>query len=200
MIPDFPINIRIRLVELIFFLLLPNFANSLPCLLSQQNWASQQGRKLAKSGSNKKKFQFCKSYSYVYRKVWYHQIWITNNLGFLWCSSYLPCPLQNVCNKGLVIMLYYVALKAFENISSAIKPNFYNKLTFKIVSSCQILISILHLTCKSCHEVHTARRTSVKYRLHNCIGRLLMLFHTSSLTTARAKPWYYKRQAGPLVS
>ena len=37
-----------------FFLLLPDFANSLPCW--QQNWASQQGRKLAKSGSNKKDF------------------------------------------------------------------------------------------------------------------------------------------------
>ena len=45
-----------------FFLLLPDFANSLPCWLSQQNWASQQGRKLAKSGSNKKN-QFCQSYS-----------------------------------------------------------------------------------------------------------------------------------------
>ena len=44
---------------------------------------SQQGRKLAKSGSNKKKFQFCQSYSYVNRKVWYHQIWIPNNLGFM---------------------------------------------------------------------------------------------------------------------
>ena len=37
-------------------MLLPDFANSLPCWLSQQNWASQQGRKLAKSGSNKKNF------------------------------------------------------------------------------------------------------------------------------------------------
>ena len=34
--------------------LLPDFANSLPCWLSHQNWAGQQGRKLAKSGSNKK--------------------------------------------------------------------------------------------------------------------------------------------------
>ena len=44
---------------------------------------SQQGRKLAKSGSNKKNFQFCQSYSYVNRKVWYHQIWIPNNLDFM---------------------------------------------------------------------------------------------------------------------
>ena len=97
-------------------------------------------------------------------------------------------------------MLYYVALKAFANIPSAIKQNFYKKLTFEIVSSFQILILILSLTCKSCHEIHTVRGTSVKYKLHNCIGRLLMLFHTSFLTTARAKPWYYKRQACPLVS
>ena len=46
---------KIGRIEL-FFLLLPDFANSLPCWLSQQNWASQQGRKLAKSGSNKKNF------------------------------------------------------------------------------------------------------------------------------------------------
>ena len=65
------------------YLLLPDFANSLPCWLSQQNCASQQGRKLAKSGSNKFLFQFCQSYSYVNRKVWYHQILIPSNLGFL---------------------------------------------------------------------------------------------------------------------
>ena len=50
---------------------------------SQQNWPSQQDRKLAKSGSNKKNFQFCQSYSYVNRKVWYHQIWIPSNLVFI---------------------------------------------------------------------------------------------------------------------
>ena len=51
--------------------------------LSQFCWASQQGRELATSGSNRKKIQFCQSYSYVNRKVWYHQIWIPNNLGFI---------------------------------------------------------------------------------------------------------------------
>ena len=35
MIPDFPIDIRIRLAELKKNLLLPDFANSLPCWLSQ---------------------------------------------------------------------------------------------------------------------------------------------------------------------
>ena len=53
---------------------------------------SQQGRKLAKSGSNKKNFQFCQSYSYVNRKVWYHQIWIPSNLCFI-VSDLMEVPL-----------------------------------------------------------------------------------------------------------
>ena len=54
------------------------------CLrLEKLNWDSQQGRHLATSGCNKKKFQSCQSYSYIMRKVWYHQIWIQNNLGFM---------------------------------------------------------------------------------------------------------------------
>ena len=55
----------------IFFLLLPDFANFLPSWPAQFWWDSQQGRELAKSGSNKKKFQFCQSYSCVNRKVRY---------------------------------------------------------------------------------------------------------------------------------
>ena len=51
--------------------------------LWNQNWDSQQGRELATSGSNNFFFQFCQSYSYVNRKVWYHQIWIPNNLDFM---------------------------------------------------------------------------------------------------------------------
>ena len=47
------------------------------------NWDSQQGRDLATSGHNKQKFQFGISYSYIMRKVWYQQIWIQNNLGFM---------------------------------------------------------------------------------------------------------------------
>ena len=67
-----------------FFLLLPDFANSLLCWLSQQNWANQQGRKLVRKVRKQlKKFQFYQSYSYVHRKVWYHQIWIPNNLDFI---------------------------------------------------------------------------------------------------------------------
>ena len=54
MIPDFLIDITIILVELNFFLLLPDFANFLPCWLAQFCQDSQQGRELAKSVSNKK--------------------------------------------------------------------------------------------------------------------------------------------------
>ena len=84
MIPDFPIDIRIRLTELNFF-----FCCFLTLLIfCPVGWVSftetsQQFRKLAKSGRNKKKIQFCQYYSYVNRKIWYHQIWISNNLGFI---------------------------------------------------------------------------------------------------------------------
>ena len=58
-------------------------------------WASQQGRNLATSGGNKKKFRLGQSYSYIMRKVWYHQIWIQNNLGFIvLILMYVPVTLQ----------------------------------------------------------------------------------------------------------
>ena len=69
-----------------FCLLRPDVAKSLPCgclSLAFLNWDSQQGRDLATSGCNKNKFQLDQSYSYIMRKVWYHQIWIQNNLGFM---------------------------------------------------------------------------------------------------------------------
>ena len=57
---------------------------SVGCLsLAFLNWDSQRGRDLAMSGGNKQKFQLCQSYSYIIRKVWYPQIWIQNNLGFM---------------------------------------------------------------------------------------------------------------------
>ena len=52
MIPDFPINIRIRLAELKKKMLLSDVANSLPCWLPQFCRAGQQGRELATTGSN----------------------------------------------------------------------------------------------------------------------------------------------------
>jgi hypothetical protein len=51
-----------------FFFLLPDFPSFLPYWLAQFCWDSQQDRELAKSRSNKKKFQFCQSYSYVNRE------------------------------------------------------------------------------------------------------------------------------------
>ena len=50
--------------------------------LAFQNWDSQQGRDLATSGRNGQKFQLGQSFSSIMRKVWYHQIWIQNNLVF----------------------------------------------------------------------------------------------------------------------
>ena len=46
------------------------------------NWDSQEGRDLVASGGNKK-IQKGQSYSYIMMKVWYHQIWNQNNLGFM---------------------------------------------------------------------------------------------------------------------
>ena len=80
MIPDFPYNIRIRLAQLNFFCC-PLTLLSLS--LAFQNWDSQQVRDLATSGRNRHKFQLGQSYFYIMRKVWYHQIWIQNNLGFM---------------------------------------------------------------------------------------------------------------------
>ena len=41
------------------------------------------GQRISKIRKQQQKFQFCQSYSYVNRKVWYHQIWIPKNLGFI---------------------------------------------------------------------------------------------------------------------
>ena len=79
MMPDFPIDIRIRLAELKFFFVaswLCQFSALLACsvLLRQPTGQSQEASK---------KIQFCQSYSYANRKVWYHQIWIPSNLDFI---------------------------------------------------------------------------------------------------------------------
>ena len=83
MIPDFSHNIRIRLAKLIFFWCVLTLLWLCPvgCLsLEKLNWDSQQGRDLTRSGHNKQKFQLGQSYSYIMRKVCYHQIWIQNYL------------------------------------------------------------------------------------------------------------------------
>ena len=56
MIPDFPIDIRIRLAELIFFCCFLTLLIVYPVGWVNKTETGQQGRKLAKSGSNKKNF------------------------------------------------------------------------------------------------------------------------------------------------
>ena len=69
------------------------------------NWDSQQDRDLATSRRSNKRCQFCQSYSYTIRKVWYHQIWIQNYFGFI--VSELIKPLQSLLKRSLchVILL-----------------------------------------------------------------------------------------------
>ena len=86
MIPDFPHNIRIRLVWLKFFLLRPDVALSLPCWLSQFSFSKLRqstGQRQSNVRTQQKKFQSGQSYSYIMRKDWYHQIWIQTCLGFI---------------------------------------------------------------------------------------------------------------------
>ena len=74
---DFPHNIRIIGPIEIFvccFLTLLSLC-PLGCLsLEKINKDSLQGRALATSGCNEKKIQLGQSYSYINKKVWYHQI------------------------------------------------------------------------------------------------------------------------------
>ena len=69
-------NMKIRLAQLKFFLLRSELCLCpVGCLsLAFLNWDSQQGRDIATSGHNKIKIQSGQSYSYIMRKVWYHQI------------------------------------------------------------------------------------------------------------------------------
>jgi hypothetical protein len=41
------------------------------------------GQRLSNVRVQQKRFQLGQSYSYIMRKVWYHQIWIQNNLSFM---------------------------------------------------------------------------------------------------------------------
>ena len=111
MIPDFPHNIRIRLAQL--NLLRPDIAKSLPCWLSQFRKAKLRqptGKRLSNVRTQQKKFQSGQSYSYIMRKVWYHQIWIQNHLGFIvsdltymptfrWVKRFLGKFPKNLANK-----------------------------------------------------------------------------------------------------
>ena len=85
MIPDFPLNIRIRLAWLkSYFVASWRFSVSAMLVVSAfLNWDSQQGRVLVTLEHNKIKFQSGQSYSYIMRKVCYHQIWIQKYLGVI---------------------------------------------------------------------------------------------------------------------
>ena len=77
---DFPHNIRIRLARSNFFVVA-----SWRCYVSALLAVS------VTSGQNKTKFWLGQSYLYIMRKVWYHQIWIQNNFGFMESDlMYLP--------------------------------------------------------------------------------------------------------------
>ena len=108
------------------------------------------GRKLAKSGSNNKKIQFFQSYSYVNRKVWYHQIWIPNNLGFMvlilsriffeifkFFQSYpflLGLALFDTMasTKGIpAILLTYELMNNFHKNMSQIAPTYFEHFLFR---------------------------------------------------------------------
>ena len=100
MIPDFPQYIWIRLTELEKKLLHPDVAKSLSCWLSQFSFSKLRqpiGQRLSnvRTQHNKQKFQFGQSYSYIMRKVWYHQIWIQTTL----VSSFSSYNLHSIPDK-----------------------------------------------------------------------------------------------------
>ena len=101
MIPDFPHNIRIRLTLLIF-LLHPDVVKSLPCWLSQSRKAKLRQPTGQRQGQ---------SYSYIMRKVWYHQIWIQNYLGFIVLI--------------LTFMQYFILIPNISKISCKLYGNFF---------------------------------------------------------------------------
>ena len=141
MIPDFHHNIRIRLVRLIFFCCFPDFALSLPWW--QFSWASQQGRHRARAGCNKIILNG-PIFSYIMMKVWYHQIWIQNNLGFivliliyiLWHSSRLKIPQNSL--KHYTRDYYIIHICKYPRLFYSFfqQQPFYRRAKFKSLSHC----------------------------------------------------------------
>ena len=66
-----------KIAQLNFFLSVPDVAKSLPC------WQPTRQRLSNVRAQQKTKIQLGQSYCYIMRKVWYHQIWIQNYLGFI---------------------------------------------------------------------------------------------------------------------
>ena len=64
------------------------------------------GQKISKVRKQQFFFQFYQSYSFVNRKVWYRQIWIPNNLGFIVSDlMYIPhvCFVMHTCKKHATV-------------------------------------------------------------------------------------------------
>ena len=135
MIPDFPHNTCITLKKKCCALTLISLS------LAFLNWDSQQASNLAMSERNKQTFPLRQSYSYIIRKVWYHQIWIQNNLGFkvliliknaIYCQV-LQCQSQKLLRR----------LKQFDILNSGKwLHGFSNKPHYETKTS----LMLLHLT------------------------------------------------------
>ena len=96
MIQDFPHIIKIRLVPLIFFCCVLTFQSLCPVgCLSLAETANRAETLLSQDATI---FFWCgQSYSYNMRKVWDHQIWIQNYLGFIVSGLHTCC---NIWTQG----------------------------------------------------------------------------------------------------
>ena len=115
--------------------------------LEQLNWDSQQGRDLATSGCNKQTFQLGQSHSYIMRKVWNHQIWIQNKLGFMvvhtrqnWynihLSVYITWYIQLCCPHDIATRESLISIRNIWVLHAALTKNLlcWSQFTFTYVN------------------------------------------------------------------
>ena len=115
--------------------------------LEQLNWDSQQGRDLATSGCNKQTFQLGQSHSYIMRKVWNHQIWIQNKLGFMvvhtrqnWynihLSVYITWYIQLCCPHDIATRESLISIRNIWVLHAALTKNLlcWSQFTFTWIS------------------------------------------------------------------
>ena len=120
-------------------MLLPDVALSLPCWMSQLNFSKLRqptGQRLSNVRRQQKKLQLCQSYSYVTRKVWYHQIWIQTNLGFI-----------------VLILMYYVLPNMLEYIDKIEWNNLFLMLVNLLLKKIYLLKNDDHLCCNNQHAL-----------------------------------------------
>ena len=60
-----------------------------------------------KPSEGNKKIQLGQSYSYVMRKLWYHRIWIQNNLGFYGVRHNVHTSYTQSLTKAIIFELFY---------------------------------------------------------------------------------------------